>query len=280
MQTIPELTHKQLLNIYTDYYPKRDEDIKNILASTAKKISFDEIFLNGNNTSCHLQTNRGQRVLDVGCGTCESILEIKKLGGEAWGIDIDKNSQNVAKKLKLKFHLGTIADCPFPTKYFDLITCSQLLEHETDPIEFLNNCKRFLKPNGKIILSFPNTGSIYNKITRQKWINWHVPYHISHFNRKSFLYTAIAAGLKIKEIKTVTPNLWTLIQIRSLFSKTKLGLINPIWKNVSNEAGTPKRTKFYLFIQNIIKKFLFINRFVDFVDLGDSIVATVVNKND
>jgi len=126
MQTEPQLSFKKLSYIYTNYYPKRDANI-NELVKSIKIPSKREIIKNGWETTCHFKVKKGQRVLDIGSGTCQSLLEIKALGGEAWGIDPDKNSEKVAKKLKLKFHSGTIHDCNFPKNYFDLMTASQVL---------------------------------------------------------------------------------------------------------------------------------------------------------
>lgn len=276
-QTKPQLTFRQLSEVYTKYYPKRDADIKGVIKATKNMPSKKEIKEKGLATSCHFQTKKGQKVLDVGCGTCLSLLQIKKLGGEAWGLDPDKNSANAAKKLKLKFHLGTIHNCKFPKNYFDLITASQVLEHEGDPVRFLKDCKKFLKQNGTIVLSFPNTGALYRRLWGKNWLHWHIPYHLNHFNKKSVEFLAKSANLKIVKIKTVTPNLWTILQIRSWINNPKIGQRDIMWdpNNTTDTGRKSNRREYVSGTLPYLEKLLSINRFIDNLGLGESFVVTL-----
>jgi 2-polyprenyl-3-methyl-5-hydroxy-6-metoxy-1,4-benzoquinol methylase len=279
MQTSPQLSPNHLSHIYTNYYPKRDADIKSVVRSSENIPSQQEIKQKGLETTCHFQTKHCQKVLDIGCGTCQSLLEINKLGGEAWGLDPDRNSQKVAKKLKLNFHLGTIHDAKFSKNFFDLITASQVLEHENDPLTFLNECKKYLKSNGKIILSFPNNGSFSRLIWGKNWIHWHVPYHLNHFNKKSLLLLSNKAKYKINDIKTVTPNLWTVLQIRNVLSNPRAGKRNHIWDTKVSKKHYKTNSKIGVvnFAFFLINKLLFINRLIDRLGYGDSFVVELSN---
>ncbi len=240
-QTFPQLSFKKLSGIYTEYYPRRNANIKDIVTNSKTIPKKSVILKNGLSTSCHFQTKKGQNVLDIGCGTCQSLLEIKTLGGKAWGIDPDKNSGKVANILNLNFHLGTIHDFKAKKCFFDLITASQVLEHEAEPLTFLIECKKYLKNTGKIVLSFPNTNALSLKIYGKKWLHWHIPYHINHFNKKSFETLVQKTGLKIKSIKTVTPNLWTILQIKSFLNNIKIGQMDPMWDGGRNENKTSNK---------------------------------------
>lgn len=279
MQTEPQLSFKKLSYIYTNYYPKRDADIESVINAAKNMPTKKEIFQKGLGTTCHFQTKRGQNVLDIGCGTCQSLIEIKKLGGKAWGLDPDKNSQKVAIALKLNFHLGTIHDFKQPENFFDLITASQVLEHEADPLSFLIECKKYLKRSGRIILSFPNTNALSSMIWGKKWLHFHIPYHLNHFNKKAFEILAKNSGLKIKSIKTVTPNLWTILQIKSFLNNVKIGERDTTWDGGSNENGPKNKLsitqKLLLKIHPLLERILIINRIIDSLDLGDSLVVVL-----
>jgi 2-polyprenyl-3-methyl-5-hydroxy-6-metoxy-1,4-benzoquinol methylase len=280
IETDPQIPARKLSFLYTNFYPKRDANIGGTVKLSKKLPTKQQIFLNGLGNTCHYQAKKGDRVLDIGCGSCLSLLEIKRLGGEPWGIDPDKNSEKVAKKLHLKFHLGTIHNCKFPKKYFDLITASQVLEHEPDPINFLKTSEKFLKPGGKIILSFPNTGSFLRKIWGRKWLHWHIPYHLNHFNRKSIILLTKKSDLKISGIKTVTPNIWTILQIRSFLYKTKEGVRNPMWDESKTHGGGTNKSEVQLMkiISKIIENLLVINRIADFLGQGESFVVKLTPK--
>lgn len=278
MQTTPQLSVAKLYKLYTNYYPKRDSNIEDVLNYSKNIPSQKVISSNGLSTACHYLTKKGQKVLDVGCGTCQSLLEIKSLGGEAWGLDVDKNSQNVAKKLKLRFHLGTIHNCIFKKDFFNLITASQVIEHEPDPISFLKDCMNFLKDDGKIILSFPNTDSLGLKLWGKKWLHWHMPFHLNHFSKNSAILMIKNAGLKIESIRTITPNLWTILQIRSYLSYTKEGKRNEMWDGKEMPISSRNKSVKYRLLNILMSNFqsmFIVNRFIDAIGMGESLVITV-----
>lgn len=77
---------------------------------------------------------------------------------------------------------------------FDLIFCIHLIEHITDPHEFLKNIKSILKKNGFLFLITPNTNNIYFQTLpdTHKSIFKKFFYHIAHpfyhsINSLSFL---------------------------------------------------------------------------------------------
>jgi len=219
--------------------------------------------------TCYFATKKGEKVLDIGSGVGYSLVRIKALGGKAWGLDPDDNAYKIAKKLNLNFHYGFIDDCPFDKKSFDLITASQVLEHIPHPLKFLEITQKFLKPDGRILLSFPNTGALYQKFWRRKWLHWHIPYHLNHFNKRSFETLINQSSLKITKIKTVTPNLWTILQIKSWLNNIKEGERDDMWdgNTAKIKSKTKKPWSQKLIIQGlpIIEKLLRINRLIDWL---------------
>lgn len=90
------------------------------------------------------------RVLDVGCGTqpYRSMLA----AGAYIGLEIDtpENRQRAAADA---YYDG--ARFPFPDASFDGILCNQVLEHVFEPQAFLAECRRVLRPGGRMLLSVP-----------------------------------------------------------------------------------------------------------------------------
>ena len=282
MQTVPELNKDQISNIYSKYYPRQDINIESVRMAGKNMLSIKEIKKRGLIGTCCLDTKKGEKVLDIGSGIGHSLIKIKALGGEAWGLDPDINAQKVAKKLKLNFHHGFIDDCPFDKKSFDLITASQVLEHIPDPLEFLKIAKRFLKPGGRMMLSFPNTGAWYQKLWSKKWLHWHIPYHLNHFNKKSIETLINQSGLKIVEIKTTTPNLWTILQIKSWLANIKEGERDNMWdgKPAKNKDEIKRSWFQELAVRALprIEKLLVVNRLIDWLKLGESFVVELRQK--
>ena len=280
MQSSPQLNNKEILKIYSKYYPRKEISQDDLIQQKKEFLENIDLKLK-NKTSCHLKTQSGNKVLDIGSGTGISLMEIEALGGEAWGIDPDINAERLAKKCNFKFHRGFLYNCPFPKKYFDLITLSQVLEHEPNPLKLIKQCKKYLKPGGRIIASVPNTGSWDRKLLGKKWIHWHIPYHLNHFNKNSFEILMSRCGLKINENETFTPDLWTLLQIASLISKPKEGRKNFVWsekrpkRKGKQSEERPHSVSFYKKIGDFLMGKLLINRFLDKMGWGEALIFSL-----
>lgn len=278
MQTEPQLTNKEIGKIYSKYYPRSNITSDQVKNSAQNMPSREVVLKKGLGGTCHFDTKKGERVLDIGSGAGYSLAEIKKLGGIAYGVDPDTNAQRIAKELGFKFKLGFLEDCNFPRRYFDLITASQVLEHTPNPIGLLISCKGLLKNSGRIKMSFPNTGALYQKLWGRYWLHWHIPYHLNHFNKRSIETMAEKAGLRITKLETVTPNLWTVLQIRSCISRVKIGQRNTMWDTgvIDKKSVAAKKSIFsrvLLKVLPLVENWLFVNRILDRFGLGESFVV-------
>lgn len=104
---------------------------------------------------------RNLDILDLGCGgglTCEPLSRLK---ANVTGIDFVKKNIDVAKehakksKLEIDYIYSDLEKFKIDKKY-DLILALEILEHLDDWENAINNIKKNLKPNGKIIFSTIN----------------------------------------------------------------------------------------------------------------------------
>lgn len=98
-------------------------------------------------------------ILDIGCGTGEYIT--RPLGAQGYtviGIDVDAASIARAKQMPGAQNVSFEHYPPskFPTKKFDAIICSEVLEHLEDPFDLLNNIHSLLKKDGIFMATTPN----------------------------------------------------------------------------------------------------------------------------
>lgn len=272
-QTKPQINKRRIMSLYKEYYPRQKVNLNKIKLENYKTPPKFKLWRKGLLNSCHFLVKRGSDVLDVGSGLGFSLLFLKNMGCDASGIDPDENAKKVAKKFKLNFHLGFIEDKPFGNKKFDSIIANQVIEHTNNPISFLKFCKQRLKPDGEIILSLPNTDSLGRQLFGENWLHWHIPYHLNHFNKNSIKYLTKKADLKIMSIKTVTPNMWTNLQIKRLLTKPQVGQRDSFWdggkENQRLTNNWTKKTFLWLEEYNIV------NRIIDVFGLGESLVITL-----
>src|ERR1700722_2102907 len=129
----------------------------------------------------HSRRGRG-RLLDVGCNEGRSLRIFARNGfSQLEGLEVNENAANVARKAGFTVYTCLIEEF-VPQNPYDVAILSNVLEHSLDPRRMLTDVNRVLAPGGEVWISLPNSQSWLRKAFGRSWINWHVPFHISHFS--------------------------------------------------------------------------------------------------
>jgi SAM-dependent methyltransferase len=101
------------------------------------------------------------RILDVGFASIPNPW----LHGEVIGFDLDKVEcpNNYSEVLQ-----GDILNSDLPSASFDTILAGQVIAHLRDPLRFLSECNRILKPGGTLVISTINP--FYPPIILLNWL--------------------------------------------------------------------------------------------------------------
>ena len=91
---------------------------------------------------------KGLDCLDVGCG--DRPYEYLFKDAKYIGIDVEVSGRDLTKKKPDVFYDGI--NIPFEQSSFDLVFCTQVLEHVNNPGNLLNEMYRVLKPNGRLVV--------------------------------------------------------------------------------------------------------------------------------
>jgi 2-polyprenyl-3-methyl-5-hydroxy-6-metoxy-1,4-benzoquinol methylase len=99
-------------------------------------------------------------ILEVGCGNGATIAKLKADGHAIFvaGIEMVAKKELLEKNIIDKIIIGNIEEIelPFEEGFFDIIILGDVLEHLIDPWSTLDKLKKYVKINGKIIISMPN----------------------------------------------------------------------------------------------------------------------------
>jgi len=101
---------------------------------------------------------KNKTILDIGCGTGLLGSILKRKGNYVMGINNSKQEIKIAlNKIDECKYYDVITGKKFPfNKRVDIMIFADILEHTPNPKEVILKLEKFLKKDGKIILSIPN----------------------------------------------------------------------------------------------------------------------------
>jgi len=157
-------------------------------------------------TAFHLRVGSG-RLLDIGCNEGRGLRIYARNGFEVEGLELNENAAGEARRAGFPVHTCLLSELDSGSVY-DVAVLSNVLEHSLSPREMLNDVSRILAPQGQVWISCPNSRSWLRVLFGRSWINWHVPFHISHFSPKTLKRVLADAGYERIEVQQITPALW------------------------------------------------------------------------
>jgi len=139
------------------------------------------------------------KILDAGCGYGIYSLILAEKGYNLTSLDIEairikeiesmKNEYGFIKD-KIKTKIGSLTNLPFKNEEFEVIICSEVLEHIKDYKKAFLELGRVLKKNGALIVSVP-TDSEQNLINFKKFGHERPGYSIN-------MISGMASKLRLK----------------------------------------------------------------------------------
>lgn len=115
---------------------------------------------------------RGEKALDLGCGTGIYSYLLLERGLNVTGIDISSEMLNVAKVKRgeenVNFVQGDIHSLPFADGTFDLVISNIVLEFTKQPKQIVQEALRVLKKGGRFVCGFIGKESSWGNMYHEK----------------------------------------------------------------------------------------------------------------
>jgi len=109
-------------------------------------------------------------VLDIGSGSGAFVDTCRQRGARAFGCEIGQYHYSQSSQY---IYNQPFEQVGFPTDYFQMVTCHDVLEHVLDPLAFLQEAFRVVQQGGNFIIDFPR---FHHESGKHHWKKEHIWY--------------------------------------------------------------------------------------------------------
>ncbi len=190
----PQPSNEELGKIYTEcYFLGHDSDegrrtVSDLKRATARQYLAELARYNGPHTG---------RLLEVGCGSGDFLCEAEEAGYDVLGVEYSADAcANAGRRLKRgRVVQGELAEVKLPDSHFDVCVLNDVIEHVRDPLAFLREVRRVLRPGGAIFIATPCLDSWSARWMKERWMEWK-PEHLTYFNKANIQTALLKAGFE------------------------------------------------------------------------------------
>jgi ubiquinone/menaquinone biosynthesis C-methylase UbiE len=110
---------------------------------------------------------QGTTMIDVGCGEGGGVCAMYDSGMQCVGFDIEEHRVQMARAMQgnrnIEWALGDLysSTLPFSDRQYDLVVLHDVFEHLEEKHEVLEKLRRYMKPDGRLMMTFPPYYSAY-----------------------------------------------------------------------------------------------------------------------
>lgn len=144
-----------------------------------------------------LKLEKGNSVLDLGCGKGRHSIYLNSLGFRVIGADLSRNSIEYAKQFEnetLQFEEHDMRNT-FESKFdviLNLFTSFGFFEDDAEDITILKNIKNGLKPNGIAVIDFMNAKKVISTLVSEEEITIDdITFKINRYVKNGFIIKEI-----------------------------------------------------------------------------------------
>lgn len=184
------------------------------------------------------------KMLDIGCGVGDFLYLAQQKGWNITGIEPSERARTLAEeKLKITIYkpdeLINLED-----KAFQCITMWHVLEHVDDLKTEIQQLKRLLAKNGKLIIALPNYQSYDGQYYKEKWAAYDVPRHLNHFSINTIEKIMLSEDLKLVDVKPLIWDAYYISYLSEQYKHKSMPLVRGLWQGLISNIKA-HRSKMY-----------------------------------
>jgi 2-polyprenyl-3-methyl-5-hydroxy-6-metoxy-1,4-benzoquinol methylase len=144
-------------------------------------------------------TLQGKSIMDIGCGTGWFLDLCKENGMDCWGQELGTElAKQTSKRLNIEVISLPVNEIITKDNSFDVIVMFDLIEHLTEPVDFVKHLKRLLKKDGIMLILTPNFDSFGIKKLRSNSSLVMPTDHLCIFSEKSVKILSDLVGMNLE----------------------------------------------------------------------------------
>ena len=145
----------------------------------------------------------GQRLLEVGSGLGNLLIEARERGYAVTGIEyapasVARANARLGDDIVVQ---GTLESLDLPPASFDVCVLADVIEHTRNPLTTLISAWELLKPGGTLFLATPSLDSWSARLMRQRWLEFKLE-HLFYFDVRSVQTLLLRAGFAALKIES------------------------------------------------------------------------------
>lgn len=193
----PQTPQEQIIHrydeAYADYERENEEAFLNLMLLGLKDMKFHD---------WEEETRAMGPVLDVGCATGALLSWLRERGWRTEGLEVCPPSREIARNERgLVVHGLPLEQADLPRESYSFVHSSHVIEHVNDPVSFVGQIHRILKPGGYFLCVTPNTAALQPLVFRGGWRSA-IADHLILFSRRRLISLLHKKGFTLVRTKT------------------------------------------------------------------------------
>jgi len=180
----------EIVDLYARYYERATFDTdRHVVRSLEKLVKSSEPF------------RKTGRLLDLGYGEGALLGIAERRGWICSGTEVSPQALDYGRRRGWTVTEDPANDPRFGEGAFDVVTMIELLEHLPEPIRFVLDAARWLRPGGLLYITTPNAGSLNLRILGLRWSVVSPPEHLILWTVCALREVLDAGGFRVLRIR-------------------------------------------------------------------------------